>query len=83
MYYLSVRDGFGSLRLAGVRRRRRFLCCFQSCISIVLMLNSDLYAQNNSTPLHLAAPRGQHEICQYLVEHGANVNVQDKVRDGL
>ena len=47
------------------------------------MLNSDLYAQNNSTPLHLAALRGHHEICQYLVEHGANVDVQDKVRDGL
>ena len=59
------------------------MCCFQSCISIVLMLNSDLYAQDNITPLHLAARRGHHEICQYLVEHGANVDVQDKVRDGL
>ena len=47
------------------------------------MLVSGLYAQNNVTPLHLAARRGHHEICQYLVEHGANVDVQDKVRDGL
>ena len=45
------------------------------------MLISDLFAQHNSTPLHLAARKGHHEICQYLVEHGANVDVQDKVKD--
>ena len=47
------------------------------------MLNSDLFAQDNATPLHLAAQRGHHEICQNLVEHRANVDVRDKVRDGL
>ena len=82
VYYLSVRDGYGYLCLADVRRWKCFLCCFQSCNIIVLMLISDLFAQNNTTPLHLAAVRGHHEICQYLIEHGASVNVQDKVRDG-
>ena len=46
------------------------------------MLISDLFAQNDSTPFHLAALRDNHEICQYLVEHGASVDVQDKVRGG-
>ena len=49
---------------------------------MVLMLISELFAQKNSTPLHLAARRGHHKICQYLVEHGGRVNVKDKVRGG-
>ena len=82
VYYLSVTDGYGYLCLANIRRWKRFLCCFQSCNIMVLMLISDLFAQNNSTPLHLAALRGNQVICQYLVEHGASVDVQDKVRGG-
>ena len=82
VYYFSVRDGDCYLCLADVRIWKRLLCCFQSCNIMVLMLVSDLFVQNSSTPLHLAAQWGHHEICQYLVEHGGSVDVQDKVRGG-
>ena len=80
VYYLSVRDGFGCLSLVDVGRW--MLYSFQSVNIIVLMVISDLFTQNYSTPLHLAAEQGHHEICRYIIEHGANAEIQDKVRDG-
>ena len=50
-------------------------------ITLELMVISQLHAQDRSTALHLAAFNGNHEICQFLIEHGASVDAQEKVRD--
>ena len=49
----------------------------------MLMVISHIYAQDGKTALHDAAFRGHHETCQCLVEHGASVDAQDKVRDNF
>ena len=50
-------------------------------VLLVLMIISHFHAQDSETALHKAASHGHNEICQCLIEHDANVNVQDKVRD--
>ena len=54
---------------------------FEGGFTLGLMIISHFPAQEGSTALHMASWRGHHEICQYLIEHGASVDVQDKVRD--
>ena len=49
-------------------------------VTLVFMIISDYFAQDGRTPLHLAAEEGHHEICQRLIEHGARVDAQAKVR---
>ncbi len=36
--------------------------------------------QNQQTPLHLAASGGELDVAQLLVQSGANIEAQDKVR---
>ena len=38
------------------------------------------FLQVELTPLHCAAWKGHHEMCQSLLEHGANADAQDKVK---
>ena len=45
------------------------------------MIISHIYAQDGETALHRAALHGHLKICQSLIEHGASVDVQNKVRD--
>ena len=42
-----------------------------------------LFAEDGVYPLHIAATLGKLEICQVVVEHGGNVDVQNNVRDDL
>ena len=37
--------------------------------------------QNERTPLHLASERGHSEVITVLIDHGGNVEAQDKVNE--
>ena len=41
-----------------------------------------LFWQFSLTPLHLACWYGQESVVKLLLEHGANVNAEDRVRQG-
>ena len=45
--------------------------------------NFPFSAQDGLYPLHIAAKGDELEICQVFIEHGANVDVQNNVRDNL
>ena len=45
--------------------------------------NFSFFVQGGLYPLHIAAEWGKLEICRVVVEHGANVDVQNNVRDNL
>ena len=34
---------------------------------------------NGRTLIHYAADYGQKEVCEYLIQHGADINVCDKI----
>ena len=40
-----------------------------------------MYAQDQCTPLHVACAKGQAQILPILIQSGATLDVQDKVRD--
>ena len=54
---------------------------FQGCCYLSLDDNFSFSTQSGETPLHKAAGAGHHETCQWLFQHGASVDVQDKVRE--
>ena len=53
-----------------------------SCIMYIYCTYANLisFKGRNSTPLHLAAGYNNLEVAEYLLENGADVNAQDKVR---
>ena len=57
--------------------------CFllKGVVTLELMIISHFHAQDGRTALHQAAFKGHHEICQFLIKHGASVDAQNKVRD--
>ena len=44
------------------------------------MIVCHTYAQDGETPLHLAAGGGHLETVKYVIEHGASVDVRNRVR---
>jgi ankyrin repeat protein len=48
-------------------------------IEVLLEHGADVTARNDthSTPLHLAASMGSHEVMRLLIKHGANINALD------
>ena len=53
----------------------------EEAVKVVLELGADVHAtrENGQTALHAAAFAGEDEIIQYLVDHGAEVDVQDNI----
>ena len=48
------------------------------CSRVPILINFCLWQGRNSTPLHLAAGYNNLDVAEYLLEHGADVNAQDK-----
>jgi len=53
----------------------------EEAVKVVVELGADVHAtrENGQTALHAAAFAGEDEIIQYLVEHGAEVEVEDNI----
>ena len=53
----------------------------EEAVKVVMELGADVHAtrENGQTALHAAAFAGEDEIIQYLVDHGAEVEVQDNI----
>ena len=43
------------------------------------MIITSSFVQNEQTALHKAASKGFEEVVKILIEHGSNVNLQDRV----
>ena len=53
----------------------------KSVFTLIKMIVSHFYAQDGREALHVAALKGHHETCQFLIKQGASVDFQVKVRD--
>lgn len=49
-------------------------------LMIILCMSLFDYLQDGYTPLHHAARNGRTDVCVLLIEKGANMEAQDKVR---
>ena len=49
----------------------------EQCVKVLLEYGAALEAKSPETPLFVAAREGKIRCLQYLIEHGANVNVTD------
>ena len=49
-----------------------------SAIRSLIFMSYNFYSFCQRTPLHIAVKEGYEHIVKYLVEKGANVNIQDK-----
>ena len=56
-----------------------WLCCVIFILFLFFFNNFFLLLKNGKTALHFAASRGFEQIVEILIEHGSNVNLQDKV----
>ena len=51
----------------------------EKCFILFLFLTFLFIFKDGDTPLHMAAFHGFEEIVKIFIEHGANVNIQNKV----
>ena len=64
--------------LSGNDQKTRIL--FKILGNLLQMLQTIFILQNGVSPLIIASQEGHYEVAEFLIEQGANVNLQDEVR---
>lgn len=63
-----------------VMTRRQFFCGVKVLGKLLQMLRILFILQNGVSALIIASQEGHYEVAEFLVEQGANVNLEDEVR---